>query len=78
VGVIGVGRYGIVGIGKASSSALGDGCQVFISWMLATRVAKLIHGRGGARERGVSLLVGFWVVIIGIGVIVIVVLSLLW
>ncbi len=79
VEVICVGRYGIVGVvvGKSSSSS-GDGfCQVFISRMLAARAAKSIRGGGGARERGVSLLVGSWVVVVVVDVVVVVVLSLL-
>ncbi len=81
VEVICVGRYGIIiiVIGKLSSLSSRDGfCQVFISWMLAVRAAKSIHGGGGARERGVSLLVGSWVVVIVVRVIIVIVLSLLW
>jgi len=77
VGVIGVGRCGVgdVVVWKSSSlsSSSGDGCQVFISQMLAVRVVRSIHGGGGARERGVSLLVGSWVVVVVVVVVVIIV-----
>jgi len=79
VGVIGVSRYGIIIVGKSSSlsSLSGDGCQVFILQMLAARAARLICGRGVAMERGVSLLVGSWVVIVVVSVVIIIMLSLL-
>ncbi len=78
--VICVGRYVIVigvFVGKSLLSS-GDGfCQVFILRMLAARAAKSIRDGGGARERGVSSLVGSWVVVIVVSVIIVIVLSLL-
>jgi len=78
VGVMGVGRYGIIVIEKSSSSSLGYGCQVFISRMLAARAVRSICGRGGARERGASLLVGSWDVVVVVGVIVVILSLLRW
>jgi len=72
VGVMGIGRYGVIVVKKSSSSSLGNGCQVFISRMLAARAVRSIHGWGGARERGASLLVGSWVVVVVVGVVIVV------